>query len=408
MDDPTRAASLGAEIAAGLESTYGPIDRASGLPNRCYVDPMLFEIEKARIFRTGWSCIGVGKDIPEPGDALPVDHLGMPLLAVRGKDGGIKVFHNVCSHRGMVLVAAPTRIRSVIRCPYHSWCYALDGKLKATPHVGGPGRNAHAAIDRDALGLKSVRAAMWFDLIFVDLSGTAPAFETYVAPLAARWRAFDPAALVHGGPDASFRLQVACNWKLAVENYCESYHLPWVHPDLNTYSRLVDHDSIVASGAFSGQGTRVYNPRLSADGRRFPEFPGLTEAWSTRAEYVALYPNVLLGIHKDHFFSIRLEPASHDRTIEHVEIYFADRAALGDGMTDLRRRLRDMWREVFVEDVFVVEGMQRGRASPAFAGGVFSPVMDEATHGFHRWVAARLLGLDPGQAAVAGQQARAV
>ena len=102
------------------------------------------------------------------------------------------------------------------------------------------------------------------------------------------------------------------------------------------------------------------------------------------------FPNVLLGIHRDHFYAIRLEPIGHERTVEHVEIYFADRRALDDDMADLRIKLRDMWREIFVEDVFVVEGMQRGRASPAFEGGVFSPVMDEATHAFHHWVAERL------------------
>jgi phenylpropionate dioxygenase-like ring-hydroxylating dioxygenase large terminal subunit len=380
------------DLLPDLEKACLPITEASGLPNRCYTDPDLFALEKERIFWGGWSCVGFGKDIPEPGDAAPIDHLGMPLLALRDKNGGIKVFHNVCSHRGMVLVEAPTRIRSVIRCPYHSWCYGLDGGLKATPHVGGPGHNAHQAIDRSTLGLREVRAAVWFDMIFVDLSGKAPAFETFIAPLVERWRMFDQTALCHAGADISFKLEVGCNWKLAVENYCESYHLPWVHPGLNSYSRLEDHDNIVEPGAFSGQLTRVYNPRLSEDGRRFPDFEGLPDVWQTRADYVALYPNLLLGIHRDHYIAIRLEPIGADRTIEHVEIYFADRRALADDMADLRIKLRDMWREIFIEDVFVVEGMQRGRTSPAFEGGVFSPVMDEATHAFHVWIADHLLG----------------
>jgi phenylpropionate dioxygenase-like ring-hydroxylating dioxygenase large terminal subunit len=246
-----------------------------------------------------------------------------------------------------------------------------------------------------------VRSAIWFDMIFVDLSGIAPEFATFIRPLAERWRAFDQNELCHGGPDGSFRLDIGCNWKLAVENYCESYHLPWVHPGLNSYSRLEDHDNIVEPGLFSGQGTRVYNPRLSEDGRRFPDFRSLRHApgtvadvWQTRAEYVALYPNVLLGIHRDHFFAIRLEPHGPDHTIEHVEIYFTGEAALGDDFADLRERLKNMWHEVFLEDVFVVEGMQRGRASSAFDGGVFSPVMDEATHAFHRWAAGCLLSGD--------------
>ncbi|MGI9511082.1 MAG: aromatic ring-hydroxylating oxygenase subunit alpha [Geminicoccaceae bacterium] len=386
---------------AGLERSRQPIGEAAGLSNRCYTDQAHFEVEKTRIFDQGWACIGFGKDIPEPGDAVPIDHLGAPLLALRAKNGEIRVFHNVCSHRGMVLVDAPTRVRSVIRCPYHSWCYGMDGALKATPHVGGPGQNAHGAIDRETLGLRRVRSAVWFDLIFVDLSGEAPAFETFIQPLARRWEMFDQEELHHAGADGSFKLEIACNWKLAVENYCESYHLPWVHPGLNSYSRLEDHDNIVEPGFFSGQGTKVYNPRLSDDGRRFPDFRSLAaspkpvvDTWQTRAEYVALYPNLLLGIHRDHFFAIRLEPLGREHTVEHVEIYYTDQRALGDDFADLRAKLKTMWEEVFAEDVFVVEGMQRGRASSGFKGGVFSPVMDEATHAFHGWVAERLLGVN--------------
>ena len=381
-----------------LAQARRPIAEAMGLPNRCYTDPDHFALERTHLFDQGWTCIGFGKDIPEPGDARPVDHLGTPLLTLRDKDGEIRVFHNVCSHRGMVLVETPTRIRSVIRCPYHSWCYGLDGGLKATPHVGGPGHNAHDAIDRSKLGLRPVRCAVWFDVIFVDMSGKAPDFEDFIRPLAERWWLFDQDELRHAGADGSFQLEVGCNWKLAVENYCESYHLPWVHPGLNSYSKLEDHDNIIEPGLFSGQGTRVYNPKLSDDGRRFSDFESLArnpgpaaDLWQTRAEYVALYPNVLLGIHRDHFFAIRLEPLSAERTREHVEIYFAGDAALGDAFSDLRSTLKTMWHEVFVEDVFVVEGMQRGRASPGFEGGVFSPVMDEATHAFHQWVAERLI-----------------
>ena len=117
--------------AADFEPACKPIGEARGLPNACYTDPSHFALETRQLFDRTWVCIGFGKDIPEPGDALPIDHLGTPLLALRGKDGRVSVFHNVCSHRGMVLVEEPTRIRSVIRCPYHSWCYNLDGSLKA-------------------------------------------------------------------------------------------------------------------------------------------------------------------------------------------------------------------------------------------------------------------------------------
>jgi choline monooxygenase len=382
------------ELERALARATSPIERARGLPNACYADPAMFEREKALLFSRTWTSIGAGRDVVRPGDARPVDFLGIPLVMLRDAAGEIRVFHNVCSHRGMILVSEPTRCRSVIRCPYHSWCYNLDGSLKATPHVGGPGHNAHVAIERDKLGLRPVRSAVWMDQVFVDLSGQAPAFPDHIAPLATRWRDFAERPLFPAGGHCSFALDVACNWKLAVENYCESYHLPWIHPGLNSYSRLEDHYTITEADSFSGQGTRVYNPMLGEGGRRFPLFEGLPELWNQAAEYIALYPNVLFGVHKDHVYSIRLEPVAADRTIEHVEIYLSSEGALGDAYLELRQSFGAQWREIFEEDVFVVEGMQKGRTSPAFEGGVFSPAMEGATHAFHGWVASRLTGPD--------------
>ncbi|MGM0585928.1 MAG: aromatic ring-hydroxylating oxygenase subunit alpha [Pseudomonadota bacterium] len=372
-----------------LAAVRAPIETARGLPNALYADPAGLSLDRDRLLHGGWACIGFGKDVPAPGDALPVDHLGAPLLLVRDHAGELRVFQNVCRHRGMILVAEKRNFGGVIRCPYHSWCYSLDGRLRATPHVGGPGVNAHPGIDRDSTGLIPVRCGVFLDCVFADLSGEAPEFEDWIAPLAARWQGFAGRTLHHGGPESSFALEIAANWKLAVENYCESYHLPWVHPGLNSYSRLEDHYPVIEPGAFSGQGTRVYAPQTGA--APFPDFPGLSPAWDSAAEYVALYPNLLLGAHRDHVFAIRLEPLAHDRTREHVEIWYADEAAAtGEAHAESRRRNAALWEEVFREDVFVVEGMQKGRGAPGFDGGRFSPVMDGPTHAFHDWVAARL------------------
>ena len=122
-----------------LEKVMAPIETAHGLPNELYTDTELFELERKAVFEQNWSCIGFGKDIPNPGDARPVSFLGIPLMTVRDKDGRIRVFQNVCRHRGMKLIDEPTQFKGVIRCPYHSWCYNLDGGLRSTPHVGGVG-----------------------------------------------------------------------------------------------------------------------------------------------------------------------------------------------------------------------------------------------------------------------------
>jgi phenylpropionate dioxygenase-like ring-hydroxylating dioxygenase large terminal subunit len=292
----------------------------------------------------------------------------------------------------MILVAAPTTIKGVIRCPYHSWCYGLDGALRTTPDIGGSGVNNHPDIDKDELGLIPVRSAIWRDVVFVNISGTAPEFDVQAASLMERWQEFDQ-PLYHGGQDSSFELELKSNWKLAVENYCESYHLPMVHPGLNAYSRLEDHYNIEEKdGDYSGQGTMVYAPQPDQSGRCFANFRYLDEKWDRQAEYIALFPNVLFGVHKDHAFAILLEPLGQGMTRERIELYYAHEEMLGDDFADLRVRNSEQWREVFREDVFVVEGMYRGRRAPGFDGGHFSPVMDGPTHLFHRWVASRLGG----------------
>ncbi|AHM05405.1 GbcA Glycine betaine demethylase subunit A [Roseibacterium elongatum DSM 19469] len=376
-----------------FDRVRAPIEQANGLPNAHYTDPATIAEETRAVLETTWAALAVGADVPEPGDARPLDFLGQPLLMLRDEAGMVRVFFNICRHRGMILVDAPRKIEGAIRCPYHSWCYAKDGRLVATPHVGGPGQNAHPGIDRATLGLVEVRSHIWMDVVFINLSGDAPAFTQVHADLIARWAEFDR-PLHHGGSDSCFTLEVNTNWKLAVENYCESYHLPWVHPGLNSYSRLEDHYHIAQPGRYSGQGTLVYRQLRGTMEEVFPDFEGLCDKWDTGAEYVALYPNLLLGVHRDHTFAIILEPVAHDRTREHVHIYYA-RPGTDEVM---RAKNATQWKGVFVEDIFVVEGMQRGRFASGFDGGRFSPAMDGPTHCFHDWVAARMQALREGSA----------
>ncbi|MEQ6204190.1 SRPBCC family protein [Sulfitobacter sp. HNIBRBA2951] len=368
-----------------ISTVRNPIEAANGLPNAHYIDAGVFDEERTAVLADNWAGLAVAADVPEIGDAVPLTFLGMPLLLVRDKQDTVRVFQNICRHRGMILVDAPRKIEGAIRCPYHSWCYSTSGKLVSTPHVGGPGQNTHDGIDRDLLGLIEVRSHIWMDVVWINISGTAAHFEEANAELLARWAEFDK-PLYHGGANSRFALEVSCNWKLAVENYCESYHLPWVHPGLNSYSRLEDHYHIEAPDRFSGQGTLVYRQLTGEDGQSFPDFGDLSDKWDTAAEYIAAYPNVLLGVHRDHAFVIILDPQATDRTVEHIHLYYA--APTTD--LDLRARNTAQWKEVFEEDIFVVEGMQRGRHAVGFDGGRFSPAMDGPTHLFHAWVAARI------------------
>ena len=371
----------------GLQGVLQPVETAHGLPNEHYVSDAMYATEREALWFSTWAGLCVTADVPEPGDARPVDFLGVPLFVMRGRDGVIRVFQNVCRHRGMILVAEPRKIEGAIRCPYHSWCYSHEGKLVATPHVGGPGHNTHPDIKREELGLIEVRTHVWMDVVFINLYGDAPEFSELHSDLIARWSEFD-APLYHGGSDSRFQLSCATNWKLAVENYSESYHLPWVHPGLNSYSRLEDHYHILNPGKFSGQGTHVYRQIRDDGGNPLPDFPGLSEKWDTAGEYLTVTPNVLLGVQRDHVFTIILEPQGPRRTLEHVHIYYAG----PDTPENLRRKNAEQWKGVFVEDIGVVEGMQAARGAPGFDGGRFSPAMDGPTLLFHQWVASRLTG----------------
>lgn len=373
--------------SASLEAVMRPVETARGLPNEHYIDDETFAEESKAVLLNNWSGIGFGKDVPNAGDVKPIDFLGQPLLLARDKDGTVRVFQNVCRHRGMILVEEAKNITGAIRCPYHSWCYSLAGELKATPHVGGPGNNAHDEIKRDELGLLEVRSYVWRDVVFVNVSGDAPAFEDYAGDVMQRWKEFDQ-PIYHGGASSSFKLEVRTNWKLAVENYCESYHLPWIHPGLNSYSRLEDHYNIEQPGTYSGQGTLVYQ-QLKLDGSAtFPDFENLSDKWDTSAEYISFFPNVLFGVHRDHAFAIVLEPKALDQTVEHIELYYSQ--PLDESFTPLLEKNAALWKEVFAEDIFVVEGMQKGRRGGLFDGGKFSPVMDTPTHIFHHWIASHV------------------
>jgi len=376
-----------------LRQVMRPIGAATGLPNAAYTSAAYFAAERDAVVGRTWAAIAFTDTIPDRPSARPIDFMGLPLLAVRDRRGTLRVFHNVCSHRGMKLVGEATDIRGLITCRYHSWSYATNGDLRATPHIGGVDVHHCAGFDNAEHGLKPVRSAVFMGMLFVNLSGDAPEFATHAAELVARaeqlvgaggWQQLRP-----GATDASLSLGAHCNWKLAVENYCESYHLPWVHPELNSYSRLEDHYCFLGS-EFAGQGSLAYRGSEIA-GTHLPRFNGWPAERLHVAEYPTFYPNVLLGFQADHAFAILLVPEAVDRTREELRIFYVGDGATADSYRGCRAATLAAWRIVFEQDIPAVEQMQVGRASPGYDGGVFSPAMDTATHHFHCWVAGRLM-----------------
>ena len=370
------------------------ITESAALPNRAYTNHDDWLKERDTVIAQTWAGLGFSSDIAEPGSVCPVTFMGLPLVMVRDQRGRARVFHNVCRHRGMQLVAEAGDAGLVIRCPYHKWGYDLSGQLKTTPNIGGMGVHEVAGFDCADHALTSVRCDESMGVVFINLSGDAPALSGYLEPLLSRWRdlagaTFDQQLTADTGEHGSMELVLNSNYKLAVENYCESYHLPFVHPDLNTYSPLDAHYNLTVDPLASGQGTRVYD-LTRGDSEPLPQFAGWDGERLKTAEYLSLYPNVLLGIQADHFFVILLMSEAVDRTRERLQFLYADTAAIGEAYGARRESLHAAWSIVFAEDISVVEGMQRGRASPAFDGGLFTPLMDVPTHHFHQWFLSRL------------------
>ena len=377
-----------------LQQVLLPIGSARGLPNAAYTSGEYFRYEREQLIGRSWAGCAFTDSIPERPFAQPLEFMGLPLLITRDRRGGLNVFHNVCSHRGMKLVAEPSELPGLISCRYHCWSYTVHGELKRTPHIGGTNQHTSPGFENAAHGLRAIRSAVFMGVLFINLSGDAADFDEHIAPLRGRAAALIGArgwSQLAAAPDHSqLSLQAHSNWKLLVENYCEAYHLPWVHPGLNSYSRLEDHESFVDAESFSGQTSLAY--RLSdVAGTRLPRFDEWPPDRINLAEYPALYPNVLLGFHADHAFAVILTPLAPDLTREELRILYVGDGSTADGYAGCRAATHAAWRGVFSEDLFAVEGMQQGRASSAYDGGVFSPVMDQPSHHFHRWAAARLI-----------------
>ena len=379
-----------------IKNISKPIEEAHGLPNECYTSPEYQMIEREKIFKDKWTVIGVASSVPNQGDAKPYNLLGIPLVILRDRDNKIRVFHNVCSHRGFKLLTKACTLKNVLRCPYHSWSYDFEGKLIATPHIGGFNIHESEKFDKSKSNLKEIRSKVWMDIIFININNNEIEFNEYIKPLEDRWSKFiskqDQNSLVRSKDYGYFNLNVKSNWKFAIENYCESYHLPTIHPELNKVSNISEHYHIQGlPNRFAGQGSKKYSQLIKGN-KSFNNFKNWPKDLSKNSEYIALFPNVMIGLHVDHFYAFWLEPISINETKEHLAMYYVgDNSANGNELKNMRKENSNFWKGVMSEDIKAIEGMQEGRNSPIYNGGNFSPAMDNPTHEFHKWVVGNLL-----------------
>ena len=370
--------------AAAREAIVAPTARASGLPPGLYTDPAVAEAENARLFARTWTCAGYAHEVANPGDARPLAIAGAPIVFVRGREGGLRCFHNVCPHRGNLVVARPLAGAGSLVCRYHGWTFDLGGVLRLTPHFGGYGTPAQADFDRTCHGLRPVRMACWHDWLFVNLSGDAPPFESHLAPFAAQLEDYDLGLLRHA---RTAPFDIAANWKLVEENFLEVLHLPNVHPGLNAVAPFKDHE-IVSDGACLGTVIRVGLPAAWAE-PALPRFPRVGSDNRT-AKNLALFPNFKLVVGPDHCASMIEFPEGAARTRQRWDFYFVGADSLDERFAAAREAIVDFFVEVNGEDVGILEDLQAARASPAAGGGVFSGVWDAAVLGFQKLVAQAL------------------
>ena len=345
-----------------------------------YTEPEALAHELEHAFAAGWASVGFASDVPEPGDVRPVDLAGRPLLLSRDGGGRLHVFHNVCRHRGLKLVEAPGRAQKLLRCPYHAWCYDLDGALRLTPYWDGEARSLPEPALRAASGLLPARFAVFADVVFVNLSGTAPAFEDFVAPLAARWQPYDLSLLRR----ASVRdFCIGANWKLVAENFLDGYHVPWTHSQVGGPETALQFEDTSLSADLFG----FFMPRGEADkpksAQPLPQQPALPERLRFAQDLVCLFPNTLLLLTPGWYQAITVQPAGAARSEERFAVYYmgeeamaADRAAQIEAFTAALEQVNE-------QDLPILERLQQGRASPVAGELCFSPFWDGCGRRFH-------------------------
>ncbi|MBS34466.1 MAG: hypothetical protein CMO26_00915 [Thiotrichales bacterium] len=357
------------------------IETSLGLPASAYFDSEFLICEQKHLFAKTWHAIGFTHDVAEPGAVCPVESAaGCALLMVRDQQGVIRVFHNYCRHRGMRLVDQPGKAKRTLVCPYHAWSYALDGSLSRIPHRDGYG--GHAECPSDVPGLVEVRTAIWAGIVFVSLSGVAQSFEDYLEPLTHRWADYDFELLRHG---ISMEFDVTANWKLAIENFIDIYHVPYVHPSLNRYNGMSDH-YFIHDGIVIGEGNDRYEPTDEGAGQ-LPEFPGINDVQRSTIEAVCLFPNLLLTLFSDNLRIILVQPNGPGRCHERVSISFVGDEAMTDALAEHRHIVASRFPAFNDEDMGIVNKLQVAFETSAFERAHFNAFFDGNVHSFQRLVA---------------------
>lgn len=364
------------------------LECSSGLPGCCFTSEKTFKSEFRHLLAANWACVGLAQDVEEIGDVHPITFAGQPLLLTKAKDGVIRTFHNICRHRGTVLCDRARKNKKQITCPYHAWSYALDGTLLRTPHVGGLKRHNCESLDVQNLNLVEVPTETWGPFVFVNFRGNAGSLAERMRSIEERL-SFVDFSLLRTGSDYSFTFDIHTNWKLAVENFVESYHVPMIHPELQRVNPMGQHYQILGGDAYVGQGGRSDGVADQID-PPLPIFPESANVKNYEALYV--FPNLMITCLPNLLKAIIINPMAPSHTQERLAVFFVGDDAMDSRLDESRHTVMQDWSiNVNVQDIGIIEQMQKGRSSLAFDGGRFAPKQEATSLHFQKLVAKRML-----------------
>ncbi len=345
---------------------------ARTLPGAVYYDEGVFQQELEKLFFRHWLNVGHVTQIPNPGDFFTRDIGTESVLFIRGNDGAVRGFYNVCRHRGTRIVtdARGEKLRSIV-CPYHAWTYSTEGKLVGAPHT-----DALEDFDKEDFGLYGVKTETWGGFIWANLDPKAPPLKEQIGELMRLTERWDITGLRLG---ARHTYEVDANWKILAENYSECYHCAPIHPGLNRVTPYLggDNDAWMARGPKRGGVNGGYQTfagdyqSMTVSGyTKRPPLKGMDADDRNRIYYWVVFPNMFFSLHPDYLMVHRDWPQSPTHSRIECEWYF-DPGAMAQPGFDPSDAV-DMWDEINRQDWAVCERTQMGVRSRAWAGGRFS------------------------------------
>jgi phenylpropionate dioxygenase-like ring-hydroxylating dioxygenase large terminal subunit len=345
-----------------VHPTPDPLDGVS-LPGWLYFDPEFFEAEKTAFLRAAPQVVCHESEIREPGEWRTIDYLGQSVIVIRGDDGAVRAFANVCRHRGSRLVDGSGGCAKVLTCPYHAWTYARDGRLVGVPH-----RNEYPGLQTGELGLVPVALEQWHGFLFVTLEPGAPSVAEMMAPYeheVAPYRFEDLRVIGR----VTIRPR-PLNWKTIADNFSDGLHIPVGHPGL---TRLFGRNYRIEAQSHVDrmEGDMVEKPSANPSERAYqrylPEVEHLPPSHRRKWLYYKLFPNVAFDIYPDQVDFMQFLPVSATETVIREISY-----ALPDDRREMRAARHLNWRinrRVNAEDTELITRVQLGMQSPSYKAG---------------------------------------